>query len=258
MGFQFDLNKIKWQLDSNKLPEAVYKLKVPSVTTIINESIPDPEWDEFVRKVGKERADQILTSAGNRGSAMHIFIETFLETYSKTHDISEALRVTQEESPKILRSDNIPEDKINEGRDLFYKFYYSEYPNRYINIIAIELRIYSPSLFYRGKLDVLYNDSLYGISLSDLKSSNGRIKKNSVKEIKYFYQLGAYVNALEEMYAQKNLKVNRASILCVDKNTDIIQEIELNGERLVEYKEKFKELAKEYHIKIGQDYLIKK
>jgi len=148
--FQFNKENIKWQKGAYGLPEAVLKIKVPSVTTVIGEMIPDPEWDEFVAKVGKEKAEQIMIKAGNRGSSMHTFVETFISTYSKSRDVSEALRVTQEESPKILRQENIPDDKIEEGRNLFYKFYYSEYSNRYADLLAMELGIYSPSLFYRN------------------------------------------------------------------------------------------------------------
>lgn len=257
MGFQFDLANIKWQKGSYGMPEAVLKVKVPSVTAVIGDMIPDPGWDEFVAKVGKAKADEIMIKAGNRGSAMHMFVENFISSYSKSKDVSEALRVTQEESPKMLREENIPDDKIEEGRNLFYKFYYSDYANTYADTLAIELPIYSPSLFYRGKLDILYRDKLFGLALTDLKSSNGKITKGSVKELKYFYQLGAYANCLDEMYQEKGLIITRASILCVDKQNDILQEIWLSGVNLTEYKEKFKTLIKEYHVKHNQEYLIK-
>jgi len=256
MGFQFDLNNVKWVKGSYGMPECVYKIKVPSVTNVISWGIPDPEWDEFVAKMGQEKADQIMTAAGNRGSAFHTFTENFIDIYSKKRDVSEALKYTQEQSPKILKEELIPDNKIEEGRNLFYKFYYSDYSSKYSDILAMELPIYSPSLFYRGKLDILYNDSLFGLSITDLKSSNGAIKKGSTKELKYKYQLGAYAQCIDEMYKEKGIVTSRASILCVDKQSDILQEIELNGINLTEYKEKFKTLVKEYHIKYGQEYLI--
>ena len=256
MAFDFNKKNIKWQKGSYGLPECVYKIKIPSVTTVINESLPDPEWDEFVAKVGKEKAEQIMIKAGNRGSSMHTFVETFISTYSKSRDVSEALRVTQEESPKILRQDNIPDDKIEEGRNLFYKFYYSEYSNRYADLLAMELGIYSPSLFYRGKLDILYTDPLFGLSLTDLKSSNGRIKSGSTKELKYKLQLGAYSQCIKEMYKEKNIKCYNTSILCIDKQSDILQEIVLSGDELVSYENQFVELIRQYHIKHSQEYLL--
>lgn len=184
------------------------------------------------------------------------FLENFITNYAKSKDISEALRFTQEESPKALLLENIPNDKIEEGRNYFYKFYYSDYSNIYENLLAIEMGIYSPILFYRGKLDVLYNHKLFGLSLTDFKSSNGRIKKGSVKELKYKYQLGGYALALDQMYKEKNININRATILCIDKNSEILQEIECIGKELNEYKQKFKDLVIEYHKKMDQVYLI--
>lgn len=257
MGFEFSLENIKWIKGSHGMPECVYKIKVPSVSAILS-LIPDPEYDEWVLSIGKEKAEQIMISAGNRGTAVHVFIENFISQYSLKKDVSEALRVTQEISPKHLKEDNIPENKIEEGRQLFYKFYYSNYSQRFLDLLALELPIYSSSLFFRGKLDILYKDNLFGLSLTDLKSSNGKIKKGSVKEYKYFCQLGGYTIALEEMYASKKISINRASILCIDKQSDILQEIELSGNKLNEYKEKFKQLVIEYHQKNNNEYLIKK
>jgi hypothetical protein len=253
---EFNKENIRWMIDERGLPACYHKIKVPSVTTVLNNMLPNPDYDKFVLEVGKEKAEEIMQGAGRRGTSLHTFIETFMSTYSKSGDVSEALRVTQEESPKLLLEEKIPESKIEEGRKLFYKFYYSEYPQRYKNIVAIEMGVFSPSLFYRGKLDILYKDPLFGLSITDLKSSNGRIKRGSSKEISYFFQLGGYANAFEEMYKEKNIVINQASILCVDKQTDLLQDISLTGAELAEYKEKFRNLVKEYHRKNGQEYLL--
>jgi hypothetical protein len=256
MAFEFDINNIKWQSGSHGLPECVYKIKVPSVTQIINECIPDPDWDAFIAQVGKEKADDILMKAGQRGTSMHTFIEEFIVPYSKSNDISEALKLTQENTPKLLLEQQIPENKIKEGMDYFYKFYYSNYSTKFFNLLAVEMGIFSPSLFYRGKLDILYKDNLFGISLTDLKSSNDKVKKGSIKEYKHFLQLGAYANCLDEMYKDKGLIIKNASILNISKKTDELQEIVLSGTNLTDFKEKFKTLIRDYHIKNNQEYLL--
>ena len=107
-----------------------------------------------------------------------------------------------------------------------------------------------------GSLSIAQQLHEHGMSLTDFKSSNGKIKKGSVKELKYKLQLGGYALALDEMYKEKNIIINRASILCVDKQSDILQEIESVGKELAEYKEKFKELVVQYHIKNNTEYLI--
>ena len=256
MDFNFDIEKIKWVKGHRNMPEAHYIFKVPSVTAIISEFVPDPEYEQWVAKMGQEQVDKIMISAAQRGTSFHFFLENFIFKYAETKDVSEALKYTQIESPKKLLLDEIPPDKIEEGRDLFYKFYYSDYSNKYLDVLGIELAIYSPLHFYRGKLDILFKDSIYGLSLTDFKSSSSKIVPGSTKEYKYKLQLGAYANAIDEMYASKNIVVNNASILCVNKKSDILDETSCNGDELKKYKEEFKTFAREYHIKYGQQFLV--
>jgi len=195
-------------------------------------------------------------SCTTRNIDAFFFLENFINTLFKTKNISEALKIIQIDTPKQLHEKQIPENKIKEGRDLFYKFYYSNFINNYNNLIKTELGIYSPTLFYRGKADIFYIDKIFGYAVTDFKTSSSYIKKGSVKELKYFLQLGAYVTAIEEMYGNKNLEIKRASILCINTKTDVLQEIKLQGKELQEYKEKFKTIVCEFHIKNNQKYLI--
>jgi len=252
----FNIKKVKWIKGWKGLPTAYYPIKIPGVTTVINDMIPDPEMEDWVKKVGQAKVDEILTLAGYRGTAMHLFIENFITIYAKSKDPSEALRITQTNTPKQLLEQKIPQNKIDEGRELFYKFYYSEFANAYNGLIAAELGICSPTLFYRGILDVFFTQKIFGPSLTDFKTSNGYIKKGSVKELKYKYQLGAYSNALDEMYKLKNLNIRWSSILCINTKTEELQEIICDGKELVHFKNEFKTLIKNYHIKYNQEYLI--
>lgn len=256
MAPEFDLRNVKWTTGWKGLPECYVKIKTPGVTSVIGEMLPDPEMEEWVRKVGQEQVDRILTAAGYRGTAMHLFIENFITILSKTKDPSEALRVTQTKTPPELIKEGIPQDKIDIGRELFYKFYYSDWSNAYMGLIAAELPIYSPTLYYRGKLDVFYNDRVFGPSLTDFKTSSDYIKKGSIKELKYKIQLGGYANALDEMYKDKGLKIKRASILCVNTKSEALQEVICEGKELEKYKEEFRNLVREYHIKNNQKYLV--
>jgi hypothetical protein len=251
----FDLTKVKWVKGHHDLPEAHYIFHVPSVSTILSE-VPDPELEAFIQNIGKEKADEIMKLAAFRGSATHIFIQQFIIKYSQNKDISEALKYTQEESPRLLEREQVPQNKIEEGRNLFYKFYYSDYSNRYLDVLAIELMIYSPLYYYRGKLDILYKDKLFGLSITDFKSASEKIKKDSAKEYKMKLQLGAYANAIEEMYKEKNIIVNNANILCINKRDDVIQEIMCSGTELQKMKDEFKTLVKSWHIKYNQQFLI--
>lgn len=252
----FDIRNTKWTSGWKGFPECYVKIKTPGVTAVIGDMIPDPEFEEWIRKMGKEKVDEIMRQAGYRGSAMHIFIENFIIPLAKTKDPSEALKNTQTVSPKILEKEEIPQKKIEEGRELFYKFYYSDWSNAYIDLIASELPIYSPTLFYRGKADVFYNNRVFGPSITDFKTSSGYIKKGSIKELKYKIQLGGYANAVDEMYKDKKLTIKRSSILCVNTKTEILQEIICEGKELEKYKEEFRNLVRDYHIKNNQKYLV--
>jgi hypothetical protein len=256
MGGEFNIKNVKWTTGWKGLPECYVRIKTPGVTSIIGDMIPDPEMEEWVRKMGQAKVDAILTAAGHRGTAMHMFIEHFITTYAKSKDPSEALRMTQTTSPPLLLKEGIPQDKIDIGRELFYKFYYSEFANTYAGLIAAEMPMYSASLFYRGIVDAFFQDRVYGPVVTDFKTSSDYIKKGSIKELKYKYQLGGYASAVEEMYKDKGLLIKRSTILCVNTKTEALQEIAVEGKELEEYKEKFKTLAKEWHIKHNQGYLI--
>lgn len=256
MDNKIDLKHAKWQKGWKGLPELWVKLTVPSVTKIINEMVPDPEMEEWVRKVGEEKAQQIMTAAGFRGTAMHCFIENFVNQYAKTKDASESLKHTQIVSPEILLKEEVPQYKIDEGRDLFYKFYYSDFSNNYENLIGSEVGVYSPSIYFRGLADVFYNDRVFGPAVTDYKTLSQFIKKGSVKELKYKLQIGGYALGLDEMYKDKNLKINRSSILCVSTKTDLLEEIVLSGAELEKYKQEFKTLVIDWHKKNNQQYNI--
>ena len=103
---------------------------------------------------------------------------------------------------------------------------------------------------------MIYNENLYGTVISDFKTSSSAIKKDSIKEKKYKYQLSAYCIAVEDMFEEKQLKINKASIISIQTKSDLVQSIELTGEELNEYKEGFKTLVHDWHIKNGQEFLV--
>ena len=74
--------------------------------------------------------------------------------------------------------------------------------------------------------------------------------------MKYKIQGGGYASAIEEMYKSKNLKIKRSTILCVNTKTESLQEVIVEGKELEHFKEEFKTLVKQWHIKYNQGYLI--
>jgi len=252
---KFDLRKVVWLKGYKDLPTAYYPLKIPGVTTVL-ELIPDPEWEKFIQEVGEEKAKEIRESAWNRGTSMHCFIENFIKELAKSKDPSLALHYTQVTSPKILLAEGVPMEKIDKGREMFLNFYYSDYSNAYIDLIGTELSLYSPSLFFRGKTDVFYNQNGIGRVVTDFKTSSKPIEKGSIKELKYKRQLGAYALGIEHMFKEKNVKVNKSSILVVQTKSTLIQEIFCENEELEEQKREFENLVKEWHKINNQAFLF--
>lgn len=252
---KFDIKKVKWFKGYKDYPTAYYPLKVPGVTTVL-ELIPDPEWDQFIKEVGEEKAQQIREAAWNRGSSMHCFIENFVKELAKSKDPSMALQHTLTISPKLLEEESVPMEKIDQGREMFFNFYYSDYSNNYINLIGTELVLYSPFLFFRGKADVFYNENGVGRVITDFKTSSKPIERGSIKELKYKRQLGAYAIALEHMLKDQNIKIEKASILVITTKSALIQEIYCQGEELEEQKKEFETLVKQWHKINGQEFLF--
>ena len=239
------------------MPEAYIRIKTPGLTTITNDMIEDPGLEEWIKQVGQETADKITKAANYRGTAMHSFIENFLTKYKEVKEPGAALKHTQIVTPKILIEEDptMPQHKIDEGRDLFYKLYYSDIINEISDVVKTELSLYSPLFYYRGFADLVYIKKGYGRAISDFKTLSKPIQKGSIKEKKYKLQLGGYAIALEDMLENK-VSVNYASIIGVQTKTNLIQEIVLSDKELEEYKKEFCALAREWHIKNGQDFLF--
>jgi len=262
MDFQPNINRdVEWRKGWHDLAEAYVKIKVPGVTSVIGDMIPDPGIEEWIKAVGKEAADKITQAAGWRGTAMHLFIENWLIEMKKSGDPSAALRFTQTESPPfLLKEEEVPQFKVDEGRKLFYNFIESEPASQYTKLIGTETSIYSPILFYRGKIDWLYEQQLYGLSVSDFKTTSKPIEPKSRKEEGYKHQIGAYALAVDHMMLKKDptstKKVNYASIIAVHTKSSLVQNIALFDDELQEYKDRFETIVRGYHNKHGQSFLL--
>jgi hypothetical protein len=75
-------------LDGQRLYATPDGNKLPSVTTILDRTKPQEKrmaLENWKRRVGHEKAQQITTEAANRGTRMH----TFLEHYVRNGEIRE-------------------------------------------------------------------------------------------------------------------------------------------------------------------------
>lgn len=152
--------------------------RVPSVTTILEATKPaeaKQALQEWKKRVGEQRAQQITTEAANRGTRMH----TYLERYVKEDDIGEFPT-----NPFAQPSWFMAAEVILKGLCHADEYWGSEVPLYYSGL-------------YAGTTD------LVGVwkgqpAIMDFKQSNKVKKREWIDD--YFIQLAAYAAAHNETH----------------------------------------------------------
>ena len=170
--------------------------KLPSVTTIIDRTKPEEKriaLENWKRRVGKEKAQQITTEAANRGTRMH----TYLEHYVKTGQLKEAGT-----NPYAWASHVMAMTVIDQGLKKVDEFW------------GVEIPLYFPGL-YAGTSDGA-GIHLGSESILDYKQTNKPKKREWIDD--YFLQLAAYALAHNEVYGTKIRK--GVILMCVKPEVD--------------------------------------
>jgi genome maintenance exonuclease 1 len=152
--------------------------KVPSVTTILDKTKPQEKREALAnwrKAVGEERAQQITTEAANRGTRMH----AYLETYVQSGDMK-PLPTNPYAHPSWFMAAEI----ILQGLDNVDEFW------------GVEVPLYYSGL-YAGTTDCL------GLwkgkpAIMDFKQTNKPKKREWIED--YFLQLAAYAQAHDHMH----------------------------------------------------------
>ena len=196
--------------------------KLPSVTTIL-QATQDVEKAEGIKrwtqKVGEAAAKRVLEQAAKRGTAMHSYLETYLQG-GKVLDLRDVGR----------EASGMAETIISKGF------------NDLEEIWGSEVTLYYPNL-YAGATD------LCGVyqgreSIIDFKQSNKPKKVEWIKD--YKLQMVAYAMAHNVVY---NTQIEQGVILmCTPDN--FFQKFTINGRE-------FRELKWEWLGKIDQYYSMK-
>ena len=170
--------------------------KLPSVTTILDRTKPVESriaLENWRRRVGHEKAQQITTEAANRGTRMH----TYLEHYVKTGTQREAGT-----NPFSWPSHAMAQVVIEQGLQQVEEFWGTEVP------------LYFPQI-YAGTTDCV------GVhqgqpAILDFKQTNKPKRTEWIDE--YFLQLAAYAEAHNQVHGTK---IRRGVILmCVKPEQD--------------------------------------
>jgi len=170
--------------------------KVPSVTTILDATKPaeaKKALNEWRKRVGHQRAQQITTEAANRGTRMH----TYLENY-----VLDGVIKDKGNNPYGWASHDMAVEVINKGLVNADEFWGTEVP------------LYFPGI-YAGTTDCV------GVhkgapAILDFKQANKPKKVEWITD--YFLQLTAYAEAHNEVHGTN---INKGVILMCVKPTEI-------------------------------------
>ena len=170
--------------------------RLPSVTTILDRTKPQEKrmaLENWKRRVGAEKAQQITTEAANRGTRMHSYLEHYV--------INSTLK-DRGTNPFGWASHAMAEKVIQQGLVKVDEFWGTEVP------------LYFPRI-YAGTTDCV------GVhegseAIMDFKQTNRPKRTEWIED--YFLQLAAYAEAHNEVYGTK---IRRGVILmCAKPETD--------------------------------------
>jgi len=161
-------------LEGKRLYEAPDGSKTPSVTTILGKTKDMTHLNEWKKRVGEKKAQQIVTEAAGVGTAMH----NNLERYLCGEDRMPGKNMVHVQANKM--ADEIIKNALVDMDEIW----------------GIEQALYFPQL-YSGTTD------LVGVykgqpSICDFKQTNKPKKEEWVED--YYMQLAAYALAHNEVY----------------------------------------------------------
>ena len=197
--------------------------KLPSVTTILQatQSLEKAEsLSRWASRVGKVEADRIRDQAAKRGTAMHSYLETYLQG-GKILDLRDVGREASSMAETIIEK-GFPELE---------------------EIWGVECTLHYPGL-YAGQTD------LCGIyqgreSIVDFKQTNKPKKVEWIEDM--FLQLVAYATAHDQVYGTK---IEQGVILmCTPDN--FFQRVIVNGSEFREWKLKWLKKIDQYYEKLS-------
>lgn len=197
--------------------------KLPSVTTILDATKPEEAkqaLNEWRKRMGPVRAQQITTEAAGRGTRMH----KWLEDYVKTGQIG-----TPGSNPYSIQSHKMASTIIYEGLSKCNEYWGTEVP------------LYFPKV-YAGTTDLVgVHDG--SPAIMDHKQSNKLKKKEWISD--YFIQLAAYANAHNEVHGTDIRK--GVIFMCTADN--IYQEFIIEGAEFDHWSNEWFKRLEEYYSK---------
>ena len=192
--------------------------RLPSVTTILRATKDQSFLTKWKKRVGYEEAERIKNYSGKRGTAMHKFIEKYIQE-SGYEDLT----------PIGVEAKPMAQKIIEVGLQNISKYYGSE------------VTLYYPGL-YAGSTDLVCEHECKD-TIVDFKQSN-RPKKEEWTE-DYYMQIAAYAMAHDYVHGS----TIEQGIIMVCTPDLYFQEFRFEGDKMREYRHKFLERLSQYLVK---------
>ena len=194
----------------------VHGIRLPSVTTILAKTKDQSYLTNWKKKVGHEEAERIKNYSSKRGTAMHKFIEKYIQK-SGYEDLT----------PIGVEAKPMAEKIIEIGLTPVSEYYGSE------------VTIHYPGL-YAGSTDLvcLHNDLE---TIVDFKQANKPKREEWIED--YYLQIAAYAMAHDYVYKSHI----RQGIIMVCTPDRYYQEFKFQDAELRKWKHKFLKRLDEYH-----------
>ena len=195
--------------------------KLPSVTTVLDATKSEESkkaLQEWRKRVGFAKAQEITTEAAGRGTRMH----KWLENYVKTGETGEP-----GSNPYSLQSHQMAQSIIQKGMHKCTEYWGTEVP------------LYFPKV-YAGTTDLVgVHDGAEAIM--DHKQTNKPKKREWIED--YFVQLAAYANAHNEVHGTKI----RKGVIFMCSAANEYQEFIIEGEEFDKWSNRWFERLDKYY-----------
>ena len=196
----------------------VQGLKLPSVTTVIAKTKDQTYLTRWKNKVGHEEAERIKNYSGKRGTAMHKFIEKYIQK-SGYEDLTPIGVEAKPMAQKIIESGLKP-----------ISHYYGS-----------EVTLYYPGL-YAGSTDLVCEHNGMD-TIVDFKQSNRPKKEEWIED--YYLQVAAYAMAHDQTHGS-NIEQGIIMICTPDL---YFQEFRFEGDEMRKYRHQFLARLSQYNGK---------
>ena len=196
--------------------------KLPSVTTILDATKSEESkqaLNNWRKRVGVQKAQEITTEAAGRGTRMH----KWLENYIKTGETGEP-----GSNPYSVQSHMMANSIIKQGLVNCNEFW------------GTEVALYYPQI-YAGTTDLcgIHNGSE---AIMDHKQTNKPKKREWIED--YFVQLAAYANAHNEVHGTN---IRKGVIFMCDP-TGLYQEFIIEGDEFDSYTNLWFKRVEKYYL----------